>query len=310
MATLTVDQIQYNGGTALTLPTASPTAGQMLKTDGSANLGWKDRLQKASNASGSVTYNMPTNVVNGKTLGTDGSGTLTWQTVAGDPTTVGTHTGMRLADKISFNSTRADGASSATASVNVANSFNLLIPTTVNAADVQAYFLKCYGYQYSSSSTLYCLPIDKDGTTLEAGNNQGTYCRYSSYNSGNGNNNESSATRISLSLGPSNTCQATETSRGDFNEWGSNNYKRYGFCEFQYYNSKGHPSWSSQYMEGYSTSNYHDQWGVTRGNANYTNTSNAGWTTDHAAGFQIYNSGTQNFVSGVFELYYTLKDGV
>ena len=179
MATLTVDQIQYNGGQVFTLPTTAISSGDMIKTDGSGALGFRQRLQKVSNAAGTVSWNTPSTVTAGKVLGTAADGNLAWVTGGGNPEQIGDHSGLELMDKLDMTNTcpTFNGTVTASPLSQVAN-LTLEIPNTVNASDVQHYYIECYGVQVDNGEFMAMDILDSDGNSVIDGKRMKSWSRY------------------------------------------------------------------------------------------------------------------------------------
>lgn len=308
MSTLTVDQIQYNGGTAFTLPTGAPTAGQLLKTDGSGALGWVDGLAKVKSADGSsITYDKPPTPVANKILGTDGNENLTWVTGGGDPMKVGSHIGLRLADKVDFNSDISALDGTVTVSPMKAQAVYLRLPTSVSASNVSHYYWKCTGIKNNSSNwRMDIQPINTSNSSIMVNN---FYNSYKGANYAQNNQFNSVATdymRMNYSQQMSVGC--ADTTNGDFNNLYNDNIGMRGmFCEGWYYNAKYSPDAYTKSVYFYDANNYKAavQLGV---HVQQNGGTNVQLTNDHASGFKFYMN-SNNFNEGMIELYYVLNDG-
>ena len=120
MGKIVVKKIQSQASnTAFQLPSADGTTGQVLKTDGSANLGWTDKSSKIGSAG--IDYTMPpADGTASQVLQTNGTGgVLEFATPASNPlsTPDGNHQGIRLCDKYFFGLNSAANASSVTLTV-------------------------------------------------------------------------------------------------------------------------------------------------------------------------------------------------
>jgi len=313
MSLLTVDQIQYNGGTALTLPTATPAAGDLLQTNGSGVLSWRDRLQKVTNAAGSVTYTAPSNVVAGKALGTGGSKTLGWFTTGGDPMSIGSHVGWRLGDKADFCSTISGYAGTESPGVNAnVSSINLLIPSSVNASDVISYHARGIGIGGSSSSFhLEAQPINASGGLIKGPSAQIGHLLQGI--TSNGAIYDTSAEDYIIITNTNGYFQQAnsqmDTTNGDFNGYGAANMsrRRQNF-DLRHYNAKyDFDGTVDSYIHYDSQENK-----IGRGSLVYQGRGNQGsfqMSTDYAAGFKFYINNGQ-FRNGTIELYYCIRDGV
>tara|TARA_R110001592_G_scaffold328409_1_gene609988 strand:+ start:1077 stop:2036 length:960 start_codon:yes stop_codon:yes gene_type:complete len=156
MSKLVVNQIQYSGGAAFTLPQSGGTSGQLLKTDGSGNIGFVNGISTIKNSGQSVTYTMPTAPGNAnQIIKTDGSGQLSYtNATATNPMSVGNQDGMVLV-----------GSTGDSMSSGSANTVDLIIPSTytTNYADIVALKLTFHGIRPSTSSKLYFIPLLQNG---------------------------------------------------------------------------------------------------------------------------------------------------
>ena len=314
MSLLTVDQIQYNGGTALTLPTATPSAGDMLQTNGSGVLSWRDRLQKVTNAAGTVTYTAPANVQDGKALGTDGSGTLGWYSGGGDPMQINSHIGWRLADKADFNAIISgyDGTESNGVNTGV-GSIDLTLPSGVNASDVISYYMEGYNLSAQNGSWYLNIEVLKSNGS-NAANSQIGHLNQTLSNNWGANYSTQNTNKIRANDGPTGTLiqnGSVNTTYGDWNrlqsQSSSMSFRDLNF-QLQHYNAK-HDFDGVLEVNGYYTgnSNYNFASSIVyqgRGNQGvYT------MSTDYANGFKIELGGGGNWKKGTICLYYCLRDG-
>tara|TARA_R100001509_G_scaffold127773_2_gene81155 strand:- start:3205 stop:4173 length:969 start_codon:yes stop_codon:yes gene_type:complete len=120
MGKIVVKKIQSQASnTAFTIPSADGTTGQVLKTDGSANLGWTDKSSKIGSAG--IDYTMPaSDGTAGQLLQTNGTGgVLEFVSPATNPlsTPDGNHQGIRLCDKYFCGLNDAANVSSVTLTV-------------------------------------------------------------------------------------------------------------------------------------------------------------------------------------------------
>ena len=315
MSLLTVDQIQYNGGTALTLPTATPGAGDMLQTNGSGVLSWRDRLQKVTNAAGTVTYTTPSNIQNGKALGTAGGNALGWYSAGGDPMKVGSHIGWRLADKADFNATISAYNGTESNGVNTGvSSINLLLPSSVNASDVSSYHMVGYSLAGQNGSWyMNVQPVNASGSSVVNGSVIG-HLGQALVGTYNDTYSTPALSSIRINNGPGTTVMqngSVNTTYGDWNRLTSQSSsmsRRDLNFQLQHYNAK------------------YDFDGVVESNGWYSGGDNANWaysivyqgrgdqgnfqmSTDYAAGFKIEMLNGGSFKKGTIELYYCLNDG-
>ena len=314
MSLLTVDQIQYNGGTALTLPTATPAAGDLLQTNGSATLSWRDRLQKVTNAAGTVTYTAPSNIVSGKALGTGGSGTLGWYSAGGDPMKIGSHIGWRLADKADFCSTISAVGGSQTASPNNSSQFYLRLPSGVSASNVSSYFMRATGMGFSGGgASMRIRPLNSnDGEITNGGAAthlaQGINPSYGTFY------NTSALNYISINAqgsGGNNISEQWNTTYGDHNYSAPNSYtiprRRLNF-DMNYYNAKYDFDATLITQLYYSSSSAANNSWISTCVSGAGNGGSYAMTTDYASGFRL-DCTSGNFRNGMVELYYCLNDG-
>lgn len=120
MGKIVVKKIQSQASTtAFQIPSTDGTTGQVLKTDGSANLGWTDKSSKIGSAG--IDYTMPaSDGTAGQVLQTNGTGgVLEFVTPASNPlsTPDGNHQGIRLCDKYFLGLNNAANANSVTLTV-------------------------------------------------------------------------------------------------------------------------------------------------------------------------------------------------
>jgi hypothetical protein len=315
MSLLTVDQIQYNGGTALTLPTATPAAGDMLQTNGSGVLSWRDRLQKVTNAAGTVTYTAPSDIQAGKSLGTGGSGTLGWFSGGGDPMKVGSHVGWRLADKFDFNSNMSGsyGSSQTAYGTLVANTI-LLLPSGVNASNVSSYYFVGYGLgaQSGSGSGWAITPVNASGSDVANSNAIGHLNQMLSSSYG-ANYSTATDNKIQITDGPSGSTQTngqTNTTYGDFNNTNNqSNIARRGVnFELQHYNAKYDFDGVGE-ADGWRSGGENSNFATSLVYQGRGNQGSFAMSTDYAAGFKLSLYSGGNIMQGTVCLYYCLNDG-
>ena len=314
MSLLTVDQIQYNGGTALTLPTATPGAGDMLQTNGSGVLSWRDRLQKVTNAAGSVTYTTPANIQTGKSLGTAGGNTMGWYSAGGDPMAIGSHIGWRLADKADFNAIISSYGGTESNGVNTGVSdINLLLPSGVNASDVSSYYLVAYSLGAQNGNWYMNVEaINSAGNNIA--NSQIGHLNQNISESYGFNYSTANLNKIRINNGPSGTTMNNGQANTTYGDWNSLTLQTSSMSrrdlnfQLQHYNAK------------------YDFDGVVEVNGYHSGSDNQGFassivyqgrgdqgnfvmSTDYAAGFKLEMLNGGSFKKGSVELYYCLNDG-
>jgi len=314
MSLLTVDQIQYNGGTALTLPTATPSAGDMLQTNGSGVLSWRDRLQKVTNAAGTVTYTTPANIQAGKALGTGGSTTLGWYAAGGDPMKIGSHIGWRLADKADFNATiNTYGGTESSSGNQGVSTMNLKIPDSVNASDVSSYYMEAYGLAAQNGGWyLHIKPIDSSNNPIAY--SQIGHLSQASSNSYGFNYNTGTYNYIKINDGPSGTSMqngSVNTTYGDWNRLQTQNssmsFRDLNF-QLQHYNAKYDFDGVVE-VNGYHTGNNNQNFMISTVYQGRGNQGNFSMSTGYAAGFSLELMNGGNWKKGTVCLYYCLNDG-
>ncbi len=315
MSLLTVDQIQYNGGTALTLPTATPAAGDMLQTNGSGVLSWRDRLQKVTNAAGSVTYTAPSDIQAGKALGTGGSGTLGWFSSGGDPMSIGSHIGWRLADKADFNPTISgyDGTESNGVNTGVSG-MNLLLPSGVNASDVSSYYLVAYSLGAQNSNWYMNVEaINSAGNNITNGSQIG-HLNQSISNGGGTNYSTPNLNKIRINNGPGSTTIGNGQVNGTYGDWNRLTSQSSGMSrrdmnfQLHHYNAKYDFDGVVE-VNGYTGGGDNQNFSSSIVYQGRGNQGNFQMSTDYAAGFKLEMLNGGSFKKGSAELYYCLNDG-
>lgn len=314
MSLLTVDQIQYNGGTALTLPTATPGAGDMLQTNGSGVLSWRDRLQKVTNAAGSVTYTTPANIQAGKALGTAGGNTMGWYSAGGDPMKIGSHIGWRLADKADFNATiSAYGGTESNGANTGVGSINLLLPSGVDGSDVSSYYLVAYSLGAQNGSWYMNVEaIDSAGNNIA--NSQIGHLNQTISNGYGYNYNTATLNKIRINIGPSGTSMdngQVNTTYGDWNSLTSQSSsmsRRDMNFQLQHYNAKYDFDGVVE-VNGYHSGGDNQNFASSIVYQGRGNQGNFVMSTNYAAGFKLEMLNGGSFKKGSAELYYCLNDG-
>lgn len=259
MATLTVDQIQYNGGQVFTLPTTAISSGDMIKTDGSGALGFRQRLTKVSNAAGTVNWNTPSTVTAGKVLGTAADGNLAWVTGGGNPEKIGDHSGLELMDKLDMTNTcpTFNGTVTASPLSGVAN-ITLEIPNTVDASNVQYYYIECYGVQIDNGENLCMDLLDSTGTSTLNGNRMRKWSRWlyngSQYTDSKAPTINSSSVSSLMRINEQNLMACSGTG-GQYNDTSNTSASKMAHMRFYINNNKYMPTISMFYYGNYTDSN-------------------------------------------------------
>ena len=324
MGKIVVKKIQSQASnTAFTIPSADGTTGQVLKTDGSANLGWTDKSSKIGSAG--IDYTMPpSDGTAGQVLQTNGTGgVLEFVTPASNPlsTPDGNHQGYRLCDKYFFGLNDAANA----------NSVTLTVPSsyTTNPSDVLSMEIYMSGSGSGQLGTndgeYFIYPLAQDGTTTtrkatsDTTMMQGYGSYYKDFNrdfnfgtdatSGNSGyfkmghdymsfNNDGTTTRWNGGRGTS--FQAHPVGQLLFKWWNAN-----AFPQAYYEGSIGRTNYYNQELPGqriYSKA------------ANYSTTSGFHKTSaanvKHSMGFRIQGFNNATLCDGVFMLFAKFKDGV
>jgi len=312
MATLTVDQIQYNGGQVFTLPTTAISSGDMIKTDGSGALGFRQRLTKVSNAAGTVNWNTPSTVTAGKVLGTAADGNLAWVTGGGNPEQIGDHSGLELMDKLDMTNTcpTFNGTVTASPLSQVAN-ITLEIPNTVNASDVQYYYIECYGVQIDNGERMCMDLLDSTGTSTINGNQMKKWSRWmyngSRYTDTKSLTINSSQVNSLMRINEQNLMACGGTG-GQYNDTSNTSASKMAHMRFYINNNKYMPTVSMFYYGNYTDSNSQSVlentvWYMDSGN----NAENNGQYVSKVK-FATEDAGV-TYRSGLWLMYAVMKDG-
>ena len=312
MSTLTVDQIQYNGGQVFTLPTTAISSGDMIKTDGSGALGFRQRLTKVSNAAGTVNWNTPSTVTAGKVLGTAADGNLAWVTGGGNPEQIGDHSGLQLMDKLDMTNTcpTFDGTVTASPLSGVAN-ITLEIPNTVNASDVQHYYIECYGVQVDNGEFMAMDILDSDGNSVIDGKRMKSWSRYmfngSRYVASRSPTINSSSVSGVMRINQYQLMQGAGTG-GQYNDTSNTSASKMAHMRFYINNNKYMPTVSMRSWGSFSDSNnqsWMEQtvWYMDSGN----NAESTGKYVSKVK-FLTENAGV-TYRSGLWLMYAVMKDG-
>jgi len=316
MGKIVVKKVQsQNSAVAFQLPSSDGTNGQVMKTDGSANLGWTSQTSFKSTDGTSLDYLPPTNTGNaGDNLvnnNTSGNIQLAYSS-GGNPMNSGTHQGWRIFDKYSMN----DGGDPANTI-----EFNLICPTsyTTTASNIIAMRLEFYSLSIANTGTnnqpipmIY--PIDQAGnsvtnTSAQSGNavnwhipGQGGGAKYF-------NTSERAFTQ------GLNANRAGTLGNTDYTGNGKKNHTGYGYrggglnMQMQWYNAYGYPTGTGNFMGGYQMDNNNNGWNQTTmrtyGDYSFHNS-----TAQHAMGFKIRDDGNRYFRNGTAVLSGFFKDGV
>jgi len=304
MSKLVVDEIQYSGGTALTLPTTSPTAGDRLKTDGSGNLGWANYTTSIQRPS--QLYNMPAASGNAnQALKTDGSGNIGFANAPGNPMYVeGAGTNQRygyyLVDKVD------------TIAGSPGNNFSVRVPTSFVPAGQEAKLIGMYMRVVNlggaaNSSKIYIRGMTNGGGSAHSGNAVNTMEIYRYGGSGSGYNNSNSTDGSYIYGGTlpnqnpwgDGTVQFTDT--GSTTQYGKGQYVEL----FMYMAESMAEAWGTGGFANSSNTafGYVHFWNYKQPQYNgYRVFSNAPY------GFLFSNSQGSNFNDGFVELYALMRD--
>ena len=321
MGKIVVKKIQSQASnTAFQLPSTDGTTGQVLQTDGSANLSWTDKSAKIGSAG--IDYTMPATDGNaGQVLQTDGTtGNLEFVTASTNPlsTPDGVHQGLRLCDKYFAGLNTAANVSSIT----------LTVPSsyTTDPSDILSLELVISGQTITNNgSNMHWLlyPMGQDGTTAsrDSANNGDTFNQgygnyYANFNrSSNTSADGTTGNQHFVELGDSYNPYSAST-RWDGSQGSSYNYKPNAQQKFIWWNSATYPQ---LYIDGSigrtgesGTSNPQQRTYVKA--ANPSNTSGFHKTSPsnltHSMGFKLeYNNGA-TMRDGVYMLFARFKDGV
>jgi len=320
MGKIVVKKVQSQNSTvAFQLPASDGTSGQILKTDGSAGLGWTSQNSFKSTDGSSLTYLTPTSTgTSGENLvnnSTSGNIQLAYSS-AGNPMNAGTHQGWRIFDKYNFNSG---------GDTNYQNSVNLICPTsyTTTASNIIAMRLEFYGLSINQGGTSssyqpipICKPIDQAGNLVSNTSAQsGNAVSWSIPGQGGGAKYFSTAERgftQGLTGNRAGTLGNTDYhSQGGKKTYSSYNYKGGGLMmQMQWYNAYGFPGVTGNFTGSYTTSNGNQGWNQTTMRVGNDVHSFHNSTAQHAMGFQVREDGNNYFTNGCMVLSGFFKDGV
>jgi hypothetical protein len=336
MGKIVVKNVQsQNSAVSFKLPSTDGSANQIMKTDGSANLGFKDANNSFPSADGSSkTYTLSnTDGSSGQELQTSGtSGATTFGSPPPSPlsTPDGNHQGFRFCDKYS------------PLTDTPANSFTLTVPSsyTTTPSDVMAFRIQFWGMRGAGgtgTNTEIAIKFkQQDGTTTSmydtGGNRPGVNGFNQFWNVSNSASspeslssqsiNLASSSRLGLNMNTGSIQNGYAGSTVLFNS-NTNMWSGLGYMgTFDMFNALANPHmWirSSAMNNNYSynqnkgTSTYEQVWG-TNAFAGSTNTSQVPFhnSTGHTMGFEIQNegSGNPNWIDGCATLWCWFKDGV
>ncbi len=337
MGKIVVKNVQsQNSAVSFKLPSTDGSANQIMKTDGSANLGFKDANDSFPSADGSSkTYTLPnTDGSANQELQTSGtSGATTFATPPASPLTSpdNTHQGFRFCDKYS------------PLTDTPANSFTLTVPTswTSTASDVMAFRIQFWGMRGLGGTGHTTQPVIKfmqqNGSTTsiyDTGGNRGGVNGFNSFFdvSGNQTSNPSlaknsfqltSAGRLALNMNNGNVQNGYSDAPPLFttnnDSWSGLGY----MATFDMFNHSAVPQFwikssamSSNYNSSgtWGTSFYEQVWGSNAhvGSADTVQVPFHNSTAGHTMGFQIQNEDgkSTNWVDGCATLWACFKDGV
>tara|TARA_B100001142_G_C14342513_1_gene658543 strand:- start:2695 stop:3654 length:960 start_codon:yes stop_codon:yes gene_type:complete len=318
MSKLVVNQIQYSGGTAFTLPQSGGTANQVMKTDGSGNLSFVNGISTVKNSGQTVTYTMPTAPGSAnQVIKTNGSGQLSYaNSTASNPMSVGSQDGMVLV-----------GSTGDAMAANNSNTVDLIVPSTytTNYTDIVSFRLTFHGIRASSSGKIYFIPLKQDGSTALNSSGFGGNYRWNYYSYGahpnygvNGllNQEPTSNTNGFCSVPTSYNTYGDNQQDNRLETGSSGQYAVGQNGEFDIYPMLRNLSmngWSGG-AYGSSTSNmeYHKFPAPQKSSNAYTSSTTNGDMENMDGGMmgvRIYTNGG-NWRQGVIQLYAIFKDGV
>jgi len=325
MGKIVVKKIQSQASTtAFQIPSTDGTTGQVMKTDGSANLGWTDKSSKIGSTG--IDYTMPpADGTAGQVLQTNGTGgVLEFVSPSSNPlsTPDGTHQGVRLCDKYFLGLNNAANA----------NSVTLTIPSsyTTNPSDVLSMEIYMSGMgstaMYNQNANFSFYPIAQDGTTTtrKATSNvtmldgYGNYYKDFNLDNNYGTNGTSGNTAY-FSMGnnlTSTTDNLDGTTRWDGSQGTSFSIHPVGQLLFKWWNANAYPQ---AYYEGsIGRNNFYGQelpgQRIYGKSTNYSTTDGFHKTSaanvKHSMGFKIQFFNNATLCDGVFMLFARFKDGV
>jgi hypothetical protein len=317
MSKLVVNQVQYNGGQVFTLPTASPSAGDFLKTDGSGALGWTGGNTQIKSADGSSkTYTMPANSGSaGQVIKTDGNAQFSYGASSGqNPMQVGNKDGMVLI-----------GNSGDELSNSQLTSHTITCPTeyTTTPSNIIAWKIELTGVRASSNHSVSFSATNQAGTVInETTNNSqrigitetGAFKQNGVTIRGAYTNMTANTGQMTIGAITQNLANASNDART--NQLSSSQNRNEGiYAEFWIYNKPSKPQWHG--WAGYR--GYNDDYGFNLVNYGdptsfsssygYPRNEEMQVTQDHPMGWKIYTSNGE-FKQGVWQVYAVFKDGV
>ena len=329
MGKIVVKKIQSQASnTAFQIPSADGTTGQVLKTDGSANLGWTDKSSKIGSAG--IDYTMPpSDGTAGQVLQTNGTGgVLEFVTPASNPlsTPDGNHQGIRLCDKYFFGLNNAAAASSVTLTVPSSYTTD---PSDVLSLEVWLSGMSITGGNQNGNFLVTTLAQDGVTTTRQTGTTQnfynGYYNYYKDYNQqGNRGVDPTNGNNVKWYLGsdfyPYSSANGTTRWPGTSSSGSSYASHPAGQMRFVWFNAHYFP-------QGYWTgamgkTSYHDQElpqskivgkvgqydSTTATSASYHKLTPS--NVKHSMGFKFEYEGSRVMYDGVIMLFARFKDGV
>ena len=322
MGKIVVKKIQSQASnTAFQIPSADGTTGQVLKTDGSANLGWTDKSSKIGSAG--IDYTMPpSDGTAGQVLQTNGTGgVLEFVTPAANPLSSpdGNHQGIRLCDKYFAGLNNA---------ANV-NSVTLTVPSsyTTDPSDVLTLEFYLSGMTMAQTTASYddhfkITMLGQDGTTTSRKSvnlitfNQGYGNYYKDWNKeSNWGTDPTQGDDVYFNVGHKYNSYSNRT-RWDGNSGDSFDEHPVGQLTATWWNAATYPIWTAQGSmgrTGFRTNELPGQRIYQRG-ANYSATDGFHKTTPsnlkHSLGMKIEWKSSVLMRDGVFMLFARFKDGV
>ena len=301
MSKLVVDEIQYSGGTALTLPTATPVANDQLKTDGSGNLGWTNYATSIKRPN--VTYTFPAAAGSAnQALKTDGSGNMDWANAPANPMyNVGNSTNRRygyyLLDKVDCVSTPAS------ANIN----FNFPSSYVTNTASMIGIYLKVIGLgNVTNGDYPYMRFVDNSGNSVHQ-NTQNMAGWRRTYGQGAGASDWQSSNSSYIESSNAMNQSMFGTSTVAFNDTSSTTQYGKG-CHMHVYAYMGNAMPSVWWAYGASESN-NQPFGMC-GEACFIQNQYNGWRalSSKPYGVQITSPNGTNWNDGMVEMYGIMQD--
>ena len=321
MGKIVVKKVQSQNSTvAFQLPATDGSANQIMKTDGSANLGWTEQNTFKSADGSSLEYIPPTNTASGNLVNNNTSSPIQLAYASGgNPMNSpdGNHQGWRIFDKYNFNNGGDNPGS--------ANAVNLICPTsyTTTASNIIAMRLEFYGVSINNNSKTpipHCRPIDQAGnfvanTQSTSGNavswfipGQGSGAKF--FNPSTSDTNSKGFAQGTNSNRSGTLGMTDYTSSSSKKSYSSYNYRGGGLMlQMNWYNAYAYPAAIGHHTGAYSMSNSNNGWNLTT-MRNYGDYSFHNSTAQHAMGFSVRDDGGNSLNNGCIVLSGFFKDGV